>query len=501
MNHTTSDLKASAPPVSAHSLQLQDPSLLRTQLYLHGQWVDGQAPSFTVFNPATAQPLACVANASTEQTQSAIRYGQQAWQDWRNTPAKQRSAVLMRWFDLINQHAHDLARIITAEQGKPLREAQGEVAYAASFVEWFAEEAKRIYGETIPSTDPQKRLMVIKQSIGVCGAITPWNFPLAMITRKVAPALAAGCSVVLKPAEQTPLTALACAELADRAGFAPGLFNVLTASAQQSPLIGQTLCASPIVRHMSFTGSTEVGRILMQQCAPTIKKLSLELGGNAPFLVFDDADLDQAVAGAMSSKYRNAGQTCVCTNRFLVQDGIYDAFVQKLAAQAQTLKAGDGLDPSTTLGPLINAEAMAKVQSHVADAQAQGAQIITGGHPLGPRHYAPTVLANVKPEMLCIQEETFGPIAPIMRFKTEAQAIELANHTQYGLASYVYSRDLGRIYRVAEALEYGMVGINTGLISATEAPFGGIKQSGLGREGSRHGLEEYLEMKYLCLSL
>jgi succinate-semialdehyde dehydrogenase/glutarate-semialdehyde dehydrogenase len=499
MNHTSTDLNT-AHPLNPLDLLL-DSSLLRTHLFINGQWVDEATNHFDVHDPATSYRIAQVVDASAEQTECAIQAAHSAWHSWRQTTSQHRAKLLLRWFELLQHHASDLALIITSEQGKPLAEAEGEVKYAASFIEWFAEEAKRIYGETIPSTDPLKRLMVIKQSIGVCAAITPWNFPLAMITRKVAPALAAGCTVVLKPAEQTPLTALACAELAARAGFPPGVLNVITASRIQSPMVGQVLSASPIVRHMSFTGSTEVGRILMQQCAPTIKKLSLELGGNAPFLVFDDADLDQAVEGAIRSKYRNAGQTCVCTNRFLVQASIYEAFAQKLATKAQSLCVGSGFHPNNTIGPLINDEAMTKVQAHVADAVAHGAHVITGGKVLGPRLYAPTVLTNVTPQMRCTQEETFGPVAPLMRFDSEQDAITLANNTEYGLASYIFSRDISRIYRVAEALEYGMVGINTGLISATEAPFGGIKQSGLGREGSRYGLDEYLALKYLCLGM
>jgi succinate-semialdehyde dehydrogenase/glutarate-semialdehyde dehydrogenase len=375
--------------------------------------------------------------------------------------------------------------------------------YGASFIEWFAEEAKRIYGETIPSTDPNKRFIVLKQPIGVCAAITPWNFPIAMITRKVAPALAAGCTVVIKPAEATPLSALACAELAQRAGMPAGVLNVITGDAEASVAMGKVLCDSEVVRHLSFTGSTEVGRILMKQCAPTIKKLSLELGGNAPFIVFDDADIDSAVEGAMISKYRNAGQTCVCANRFYVQDGVYDTFVTKLAAKASAIKVGNGFEAGVTQGPLIDAQALAKVEAHVEDAVAKGAKVVVGGSrpagALGERFYSPTVLADVTADMLCAREETFGPVAPVFRFHTEAEAIQAANATEFGLASYFYSRDIGRIFRVGEALEYGMVGINTGLISVAEVPFGGVKQSGLGREGSHHGIEDYVEMKYLCL--
>jgi succinate-semialdehyde dehydrogenase/glutarate-semialdehyde dehydrogenase len=397
------------------------------------------------------------------------------------------------------ENQEDLARLMTAEQGKPLAEARGEVAYAASFVEWFAEEGKRVYGETIPATDAGKRVLVLKQPIGVCAAITPWNFPIAMITRKVAPALAAGCPVLIKPAEQTPLTALAAAELAQRAGMPAGVLNILPADAARSVEIGAVLCSSDVVRHLSFTGSTEVGRILMRQSANTVKKLSLELGGNAPFIVFDDADLDSAVDGALASKYRNAGQTCVCANRLVVQAGVHDAFVEKLAARVAALKVGNGFEPGVAIGPLIDDAAMAKVLEHVADALAQGARVVTGGAAQSGRFFTPTVLAGVTPGMRCAKEETFGPVAPVFRFETEAEAIALANATEFGLASYFYSRDIGRIFRVAEALESGMVGINTGIISAAEVPFGGVKQSGLGREGARQGLEEYLELKYLCL--
>ncbi|MBA4175769.1 MAG: succinate-semialdehyde dehydrogenase (NADP(+)), partial [Leptothrix sp. (in: Bacteria)] len=408
----------------------------------------------------------------------------------------------MKWFALLHQHADDLARIMTAEQGKPLAEARGEVVYGASFIDWFAEEGKRIYGETIPTTDPNKRYLVIKQPIGVCAAITPWNFPIAMITRKVAPALAAGCTVVIKPAEQTPLCALAVAELAQRAGMPAGVLNVLTADAAGSVEIGNVLCSSDVVRHLSFTGSTEVGRILARQCAPTIKKLSLELGGNAPFIVFDDADLDSAVEGALASKYRNAGQTCVCANRLYAQAGIYDAFVEKLAAKAGAIQVGNGFEAGVNQGPMIDEAALAKVESHVADAVAKGAKVVLGGERIGgagARFFAPTVLSGVTAEMLCAREETFGPVAPVFRFETEAEVIAAANHTEFGLASYFYSRDIGRIFRVGEALEYGMVGVNTGLISTAEVPFGGVKQSGLGREGARQGIDDYVELKYLCL--
>jgi succinate-semialdehyde dehydrogenase/glutarate-semialdehyde dehydrogenase len=477
---------------------LQDPALLRTNALIDGHWVAGSA-RFAVTDPATGRKLADVPNLGAKETHQAIAAADAAWPAWRAMTAKQRHAILMKWFALLNQHADDLARIMTAEQGKPLPEARGEVIYGASFVEWFAEEGRRVYGETIPTTDPNKRTLVIKQPVGVCAAITPWNFPIAMITRKVAPALAAGCPVVLKPAEATPLSALACAELAQRAGMPAGVLNVITADSQQSIEVGKALCASDTVRHLSFTGSTEVGRILMQQCAPTIKKLSLELGGNAPFIVFDDADVDSAVDGAMISKYRNAGQTCVCANRLYVQDGVYERFVAKLAEKSKAIKVGNGFEPGITLGPLIDEQGMAKVEAHVADALAKGAKLLSGGKRIGERFYSPTVLADATSEMMCAREETFGPVAPVFRFKTEAEAIALANDTEFGLASYFYSRDVGRIFRVAEALEYGMVGINTGLISVAEVPFGGVKQSGVGREGSHHGIDDYVEIKYLCL--
>ena len=440
-----------------------------------------------------------MANLGGADSDAAIAAADKAWAPWRAKPAKERHAVLMKWFALIVGATDDLARILTAEQGKPLAEARGEVGYGASFVEWFAEEAKRVYGETIPTTDPTKRYLVLKQPVGVCAAITPWNFPIAMITRKVAPALASGCTVVIKPAEQTPLSALALAELAQRAGMPAGVLNVVTADGANSILVGKSLCASDTVRHLSFTGSTEVGRILMKQCAPTIKKLSLELGGNAPFIVFDDADVDSAVDGAMISKYRNAGQTCVCANRLLVQDGVYDTFIARLAEKARGIKVGNGFEPGVTQGPMIDANAVSKVESHIADALSKGARVVVGGARIDERFFTPTVLADVSSEMLCTREETFGPLAPVMRFKTEAEAIALANDTEFGLASYFYSRDVGRIFRVGEALEYGMVGVNTGLISVAEVPFGGMKQSGLGREGAHQGIEDYVEVKYLCL--
>jgi succinate-semialdehyde dehydrogenase / glutarate-semialdehyde dehydrogenase len=482
---------------------LADPGLLKTDALLGGAWSAGQANArFAVTDPATGQELAQVANLGAVDAAAAISAAEKAWAPWRNKTAKERAAVLMKWFHLLHQHADDLARILTAEQGKPLAEARGEVIYGASFLEWFAEEAKRVYGETIPTTDNNKRYLVIKQPVGVCAAITPWNFPIAMITRKVAPALAAGCPVIIKPAEQTPLSALAMAELAQRAGMPAGVLNVLCADSDNSIEIGKVLCSSDVVRHLSFTGSTEVGRILARQCASTVKKISLELGGNAPFIVFDDAHIASAVEGALASKYRNAGQTCVCANRFYVQAGVYDSFVEQLAAKAAAIAVGNGFAPGVSQGPLIDDAAVAKVESHIADALAKGARVVTGGTrdaALGARFFTPTVLADVTSDMLCAKEETFGPVAPVFRFETEAEAIELANATEFGLASYFYSRDIGRVFRVGEALEYGMVGINTGLISTAEVPFGGVKQSGLGREGARQGIEDYVELKYLCL--
>jgi succinate-semialdehyde dehydrogenase / glutarate-semialdehyde dehydrogenase len=479
--------------------QLADPSLLKTEALLNGEWAAGSQGRFDVHDPATGLVIAAVANTGPAEAEAAIRAADKAWPAWRSKTAKERGAILMKWHALLHQHADDLARIMTAEQGKPLAEARGEVVYGASFLDWFAEEGKRVYGETIPTTDGNKRYLVMKQAMGVCAAITPWNFPIAMITRKVAPALAAGCTVIIKPAEQTPLSALAVAELAQRAGMPAGVLNILSADSDQSIAIGRVLCASDTVRHLSFTGSTEVGRILAAQCAPTIKKLSLELGGNAPFIVFDDADIDSAVEGAMVSKYRNAGQTCVCANRFYVQAGVYDRFVAKLAEKAAGIKVGNGFEAGVNQGPLIDDQAIAKVERHVADAVSKGATVVVGGTRQGDRFYTPTVLASVTSNMLCAREETFGPVAPVFKFSTEAEVVELANATEFGLASYFYSRDIGRVFRVAEALEYGMVGINTGLISTAEVPFGGVKQSGLGREGSHHGIDDYVEMKYLCL--
>ena len=480
---------------------LEDASLLRTQALINGEWVAGQS-QFAVTDPATGAHLADVANLGEIEAEAAIAAANNAWGPWRSKTAKERGAILLRWHQLLIKHTDDLARIMTAEQGKPLAEARGEVVYGASFIDWFAEEGKRVYGETIPTTDNNKRYLVIKQAMGVCAAITPWNFPIAMITRKVAPALAAGCTVVIKPAEATPLSALAVAELAQRAGMPAGVLNVLTADAENSIAIGHVICDSDVVRHLSFTGSTEVGRILMKQCAPTVKKLSLELGGNAPFIVFDDADLDSAVEGAMASKYRNAGQTCVCANRFYVQAGVYDAFIDKLAAKVADIKLGNGFEAGVNLGPLIDAQAIDKVEAHVADALALGARLVMGGKratAAGAQFFEPTLLADVTPAMLCSREETFGPVAPVFKFSTEAEVIALANNTEFGLASYFYSRDIGRIFRVGEALEYGMVGVNTGLISTAEVPFGGVKQSGLGREGAHQGIDDYVEIKYMCI--
>ena len=478
--------------------QLKDPSLLKTDALINGQWVAGST-RFDVTDPATGVKLADVANLGPADAEAAIAAANAAWPAWRSKTAKERSLILRKWFDLLMANQDDLARIMTSEQGKPFAEAKGEVAYGASFVEWFAEEAKRVNGETLPQFDNNRRLMVIKQPIGVCAAITPWNFPIAMITRKVAPALAAGCTVVIKPAELTPLTALAAAELAIRAGIPAGVLNMITADADQSIAVGKVICASDVVRHISFTGSTEVGRILMAQSAPTVKKMSLELGGNAPFIVFDDADIDSAVEGAFASKYRNAGQTCVCSNRFYVQEGVYEAFVQKFADKVRTAKVGNGFDEGVNQGPLIEEAALAKVQRHVDDAVAKGARVLVGGKRLAGQFFEPTLVADATADMLCATEETFGPFAPVFKFKTEDEVVAAANNTEFGLASYFYSRDIGRIYRVGEALEYGMVGINVGILATEHVPFGGVKQSGLGREGSHHGMDDYVEIKYLCI--
>jgi succinate-semialdehyde dehydrogenase / glutarate-semialdehyde dehydrogenase len=477
---------------------LNDPSLFKTDALVNGQWMKGSS-RFDVLDPSNGTKLADVANLGAKDAEQAIAAANAAWPAWRSKTGKERSIILRQWFDLLMANQEDLGRILTAEQGKPFSEAKGEVAYGASFVEWFAEEAKRVNGETLPQFDNNRRLMVIKQPIGVCAAITPWNFPLAMITRKVAPALAAGCPVIIKPAELTPLTALAAAELAIRAGIPPGVLNVITADADNSIAVGKVLCASDVVRHISFTGSTEVGRILMAQSAPTVKKMSLELGGNAPFIVFDDADVDSAVEGAMASKYRNAGQTCVCANRIYVQNGVYDEFVEKFATKVKALKVGNGFEDGVSQGPLIEDAAVEKVTRHVADAIAKGGKILTGGKKMQGQFFEPTVLANATADMLCATEETFGPFAPVFRFTTEQEAVDAANNTVFGLASYFYSRDVGRIFRVSEALEFGMVGINVGVIATEHVPFGGVKQSGLGREGSSHGMEDYVEMKYLCI--
>ena len=486
------------------SLQLNNPSLLRQQAYVNGQWCEADNGARTeIRNPATDEVIGSVPNMGRAETRRAIEAAQIAQPAWRALTAKERANRLRQWFNLILSNQEDLARIMTAEQGKPLAEARGEIAYAASFIEWFAEEAKRAYGDVIPAHAGDKRILVQKEPVGVTAAITPWNFPSAMITRKAGPALAVGCAMVLKPAPQTPFSALALAALAEQAGIPAGLLSVIPADVDASRDVGAELCDNPIVRKLSFTGSTGVGIKLMQQCAPTLKKLSLELGGNAPFIVFDDADLDAAVEGAIISKYRNAGQTCVCTNRFYVQDGVYDQFVQKFAAKVRTAKVGNGFEEGVNQGPLIEEAALEKVQRHVEDAIAKGGQVLAGGQRLktlgSGQFFEPTVVANATPDMLCAREETFGPFAPVFRFKTEQEAIDAANNTEFGLASYFYSRDVGRIFRVSEALEYGMVGINVGIIATEHVPFGGVKQSGLGREGSHHGMEEYLEMKYLCM--
>ena len=478
--------------------QLADPTLLKTGALINGEWLAGDT-QFAVTDPATGQHLANVANMGPKEAQAAIDAANAAWAGWRKTTAKQRANIMRKWYDLLMANQADLARIMTAEQGKPYTEALGEIAYGASFVEWFAEEAKRVNGETLPTFDNNRRLLVLREPIGVCAAITPWNFPLAMITRKVAPALAAGCPVIIKPAELTPLTALAAAELAIRAGIPAGVLNMLSAGASQSIAVGKVLCASDVVRHISFTGSTEVGRILMAQSAPTVKKMSLELGGNAPFIVFNDADIDSAVEGAFASKYRNAGQTCVCSNRLYVQSDVYDAFCEKFAAKVRTAKVGNGFDEGVNQGPLIEDAAVQKVENHVKDAVAKGARVLVGGNRLNGQFFEPTVVADATADMLCAKEETFGPFAPIFKFETEQEAIDAANNTEFGLASYFYTRDMGRIFRVSEALEYGMVGVNVGILATEHVPFGGMKQSGLGREGSHHGIDDYVELKYLCI--
>ncbi|CCG43020.1 NAD-dependent succinate-semialdehyde dehydrogenase [Magnetospirillum molischianum] len=481
-------------------LSLADPALLRTQGYIDGTWCDAESgATFAVTNPADGSHLATVPAMGATETRHAIAAAERALPAWRDRTAKERSQVLRRWYELMMAAQDDLALLLTAEQGKPLAEARGEVGYGATFVEWFAEEAKRIYGDVIPEHAHGKRIIVTKEAVGVAAAITPWNFPSAMITRKCAPALAAGCTIVIKPAEDTPLSALALAVLAERAGFPAGVFNVVTAG--DPAAVGNEMTSSPVVRALSFTGSTEIGKLLMRNCAGTVKKLSLELGGNAPFIVFDDADLDQAVAGAMASKFRNAGQTCVCANRLLIQDGIYDAFATKLTEAAAKLTVGPGLTTTSQQGPLINEEAITKVERHIADSVAKGARVALGGHrhSLGGTFFEPTILTGVTQDMLPAREEIFGPVAPLFRFSTEEEAVRMANDTEFGLAAYFYSRDIGRVWRVSRALEYGIVGINDGSISTEVAPFGGMKESGLGREGSKYGIEEFLETKYLCM--
>ncbi|HVE48805.1 MAG TPA: NAD-dependent succinate-semialdehyde dehydrogenase [Casimicrobiaceae bacterium] len=486
------DTRESAAPA------LKDPTLLRQQCYLNGQWIDADGgATMPVHDPATGRTIGARPVMKAAETKRAIEAAHAAFPSWRKKTAKERSTILRKWYELIVANQDDLALILTTEQGKPLTESKGEIVIGAAYVEWFAEEARRVYGDVIPTIANDRRLVVVKEPVGVCAAITPWNFPHSMITRKVAPALAAGCTVVIKPAEATPFSALALAELAHRAGFPPGVLNVLTGVARE---IGGEMTSNPLVRKISFTGSTEIGRLLMQQAAPTIKKISLELGGNAPFIVFDDADLDAAAEGAIISKYRNAGQTCVCTNRFFVHRDVHDAFSEKFAAKIRGLKVGPGTESGVTQGPLIDKAALAKVEEHVADATQQGARIAVGGkrHALGGTFYEPTLITGVTPKMKVFREETFGPVAPLIPFSTDDEVIELANRTEFGLASYFYSRDLARAWRVAEALEYGMVGVNTGLITTEVAPFGGVKQSGIGREGSKYGIEEYVEVKYVC---
>ena len=481
-----------------NSLSLNDPDLLRQQAYIDGRWCDADnGKSFPVTDPATGELLAQVPDMQATETRRAIEAAKAAWPDWRRKTAKDRAVLLRNWYDLMMANVDDLARIMTAEQGKPLAESKGEISYAASFLEWFAEEGKRVYGDTIPSPWNDRRLVVIKEPVGVCCAITPWNFPAAMITRKAGPALAAGCTMLVKPAESTPLSAFALAVLAERAGIPAGVLNVLTGEPR---LIGGEMTSNPDVRKITFTGSTEVGRLLMRQSADTIKKISLELGGNAPLIVFDDADLDAAVEGTIISKYRNTGQTCVCANRVYVQDGVYDAFAEKLVTAVKQLKVGNGFEPGVLQGPLIDENAVEKVEDHISDAVANGARVLLGGkrHSLGRTFYEPTVLADVTAQMKVAREETFGPVAPLFRFYKDEEAVQFSNDTEFGLASYFFSRDVGRIWRVAEGLESGMVGINTGLISTEVVPFGGVKQSGLGREGSHYGIDEFLEVKYLC---
>jgi succinate-semialdehyde dehydrogenase/glutarate-semialdehyde dehydrogenase len=483
------------------ALSLKDPSLFRQQCYINGQWADADSgKTIDVTNPATGEVLGTIPNMGTAETRRAIEAAGAAWAGWRKKTAKERANILRKLFNLMMENQEDLAILMTAEQGKPMAESKGEIAYAASFIEWFAEEGKRTYGDVIPAHAPDKRIVVTKEPVGVVAAITPWNFPAAMITRKAGPALAAGCPIVLKPATQTPFSALALAELAHRAGVPAGIFNVITGSATQ---IGGEMTGNPIVRKLTFTGSTEIGKILLEQCAKTVKKTSMELGGNAPFIVFDDADLDAAVEGAIMSKYRNTGQTCVCANRILVQDSVYDAFAAKLTAAVAKLKVGDGLKGETQQGPLIDMKAVEKVEEHIADAVKKGAKVVAGGkrHALGHSFFEPTILVNVTTDMKVTREETFGPVAPLFRFKTEEEAVKLANDTEFGLAAYFYARDLGRVWRVAEGIESGIVGINTGIISTEVAPFGGVKESGIGREGSKYGIEDYLEVKYMCMGV
>ncbi len=478
---------------------LGDRALFRQQCYVNGRWIEARnGDVLDVGNPATGEIIGSVPAFGREETRAAIEAADAAWNGWRSRPAKERARLMRRWFELMMAYQDDLAVLMTSEQGKPLAESRGEIAYAASFVEWFGEEAKRVYGDVIDHPQPGRRIVVLKQPIGVVASITPWNFPAAMITRKCAPALAAGCPVVIRPASQTPFTALALAELADRAGIPPGVVNVVTGP---SGPMGAELTSNPTVRKLSFTGSTEVGKLLMSQCASTVKKVSLELGGNAPFIVFDDADLDAAVVGAMASKYRNTGQTCVCANRVLVQDGVYDAFAAKMAASVADLKVGNGLDDETQQGPLIDMRAVEKVEEHIADAVGKGATVAVGGgrHALGGSFFEPTLLTGVTPAMAVAREETFGPVAPLFRFSTEEEAVRMANDTEFGLAAYFYSRDIGRIWRVSEGLEYGIVGINEGIISNEVAPFGGVKESGIGREGSKYGMDDFVEIKYLCM--
>ena len=481
-------------------MQLNDSELFKQQAFINGQWIDADDGStLEVTNPASGEVLGTIPNMGALETQRAIISADESWVDWRSKTGKERSSILRRWYELIIANKDDLAMIMTLEQGKSLVEASGEIVYAASFIEWFAEEAKRVYGDTIPGNTPDQRILVTHMPIGVTAAITPWNFPSAMITRKAAPALAAGCPMVVKPAAQTPYSALALAVLAQRAGIPAGVLSVVTGDAKA---IGGELTANKTVRKLSFTGSTAVGKLLMQQCASSVKKMSLELGGNAPFIVFDDADLDEAVKGAIISKYRNSGQTCVCANRLLVQDTVYDAFIEKFSAAVADLNVGNGLDEDVTQGPLINIQAVEKVESHIADAVEKGARVVRGGkrHALGRTFFEPTLLADVTSDMAVTHEETFGPVAPVYRFSDETQAIQMANNTEFGLAAYFYTRDVGRIWRVSEGLEYGIVGINTGLISTETAPFGGMKESGIGREGSKYGIQEYLEMKYICMA-